>query len=203
MINAIIFDFGDVFLNLDFKLFESEMKKIGIQEWTKDLEELSIQFEIGNIDELTFISEIQKKCSTSDLVAVRTAWNSLIGDFPLERLEFLQIISEKYRIFLLSNTNSTHIEKFEHKAGLSFARDFYSCFEKIYFSYEFQKRKPEEATFKFLINAHNLIPKKTLFVDDKLENIVAAQKIGLQTWHLNPKTEDVTQLLDILKTLNE
>ena len=47
----------------------------------------------------------------------------------------------------------------------------------------------------------NLSSKKTLFVDDKLENIEGAKKAGLQTWHLNPKTEDVTSLLEFIKNI--
>lgn len=203
MITAIIFDFGDVFLNLDFNKFKLQMKNCGIEEWNDEFEALHNQFELGKIDELDFFTTIQKKCELSDVVTIREAWNSLLGDFPLGRLEFLQMITEKYRLFLLSNTNQTHIEKFEHKAGLSFARDFYACFEKVYFSFEINKRKPDEDTFKFVINSHNLLPKKTLFIDDKLENILSAQKLGLHTWHLDPKTEDITMLMDKLKAMHD
>jgi putative hydrolase of the HAD superfamily len=41
-----------------------------------------------------------------------------------------------------------------------------------------------------------LTPKKTLFVDDKLENIGAAKKLELQTWHLQVGKEEVTDLFN-------
>ena len=201
MIDTIIFDFGDVFINLDCGATEKALEQLGVKEWNSDLDILNKKYEVGKIDELAFIEGIQKHTHNADLVTIREAWNALLLDFPLYRLEFLQMIASKYRLFLLSNTDSTHIDKFEHKVGQSFARDFYGCFEKVYFSFEIGKRKPDENTYKYIIGNHNLVPKKTLFVDDKLENIEGAKKAGLQTWHLNPKTEDVTSLLEFIKNI--
>ncbi|NHN25100.1 HAD family phosphatase [Flavobacterium jejuense] len=201
MIDTIIFDFGDVFINLDFDATQKALHELGIKEWNSELDKLNKSYEVGKIDELEFIKGVQKHTNGAELVTIREAWNALLLDFPLYRLEFLQMISSKYRLFLLSNTDSTHIDKFEHKVGQSFARDFYSCFEKVYFSFEIGQRKPDENTYKYIIGNHNLVPKKTLFVDDKLENIEGAKNVGLQTWHINPKTEDVTSLLEIIKTI--
>ncbi|WP_130735593.1 HAD family phosphatase [Flavobacterium sp. J27] len=199
MIDTIIFDFGDVFINLDHNATEKALQNLGVREWNSELDALNKSYEVGKIDELAFIEGIQRHTNAADLLTIREAWNAILLDFPLYRLEFLQMIGSKYRLFLLSNTDSTHIDKFEHKVGQSFARDFYSCFEKVYFSFEIGQRKPDENTYKYIINNHNLVPKKTLFVDDKLENIEGAQKAGLQTWHLNPKKEDVTLLFEKLK----
>ncbi|RBA29244.1 HAD family hydrolase [Flavobacterium tibetense] len=196
MIEAIIFDFGDVFLNLDKEATVRELKKLGLKEWTPELEQLNYQYEIGKIDELEFMCGIQKHIAKCDILAIREAWNAILLDFPLYRLEFLQLLSGKFRLFLLSNTDQTHIDKFEHKVGQSFARDFYGCFEKVYFSYDIHLRKPDENAFKFVINNHNLIPKKTLFIDDKKENINAAKKLGFVTWNLQVGKEDVTQLFE-------
>lgn len=196
MIEAIIFDFGDVFLNLDKEAPRREFKKLGLKEWTPELEQLNYQYEIGKIDELEFMSSIQKHIGNCDILAIREAWNSLLLDFPLYRLEFLQLVSTKYKLFLLSNTDQTHIDKFEHKVGQSFARDFYSCFEKVYFSFDIHMRKPDENAFKYVLNSHNLTPKKTLFIDDKKEHTEAAKKLGLLTWNLQVGKEDVTQLFE-------
>lgn len=201
MIEAILFDFGDVFINLDKEATTRELKKLGLKDWNKELQELNIKYEVGKIDELEFISGIQKHIPNAELSDIRNAWNSILIDFPLERLEFLQLLSTRYRLFLLSNTDQTHIDKFEHLVGQSFARDFYSCFDKVYFSYDIKLRKPDEKAFKFILNNHNLAPKKTFFVDDNEDNIKSAKNIGIHTWHINPQTEDVTQLLDKLKTV--
>ncbi|WMW77342.1 HAD family phosphatase [Flavobacterium sp. 20NA77.7] len=194
MIDAIIFDFGNVFINLDANAPLEALKKLGVTDWNEELDYLNKSYETGKIDELTFMQGIQKQLPQAELVEIREAWNSILLDFPLYRLEFLQMLTSKYKLYLLSNTDATHIEKFEHKVGQSFAREFYSCFEKVYFSFEFGFRKPEAKAFQFVLNNHNLTPKKTLFIDDKLENIKAAEELGIQTWHLQVGQEDVVDL---------
>ena len=196
MIEAIIFDFGDVFIDLNKQAIDSEFRKLGLTAWHDDLDTLNKKYEIGKIDELEFMEGFQKHLPNVGLVEIRAAWNSILGDFPLYRLEFLQMISSKYRLFLLSNTDHTHIEKFEHNEGQTFARDFYSCFEKVYFSYEIGIRKPDENAFRYVINNHNLNPKKTLFVDDKKENTDMAEKLGFQVWNLQVGIDDVVELFD-------
>ena len=114
----------------------------------------------------------------------RTFINDNFQLLPLYRLEFLQMLSKKYRLFLLSNTDSIHIATFENKSGISFYRDFYQCFEKVYFSFEIGIRKPNPEAYQYIINKHELSPKRTLFVDDKKENTDAAAAIGLHVWNL-------------------
>jgi putative hydrolase of the HAD superfamily len=202
MIDTIIFDFGNIFINLDEVAYEKGFKEIGIDIHSEAFITISKTYERGKIDELEFIQKLIPLCNTDDLLVIRNTWNSILLDFPLRRLEFAQMIGSQFQLFLLSNTNATHIDKFEHKEGQSFARDFYSCFEKVYFSFEIGKIKPDESIYRYVINNHNLIPKKTLFVDDKIENIEGAKLAGLQTWQLDPKTEDVTELLNFLKKMN-
>ena len=196
MIDTIIFDFGDIFINLDKEATPLALKKLGLKEWNSNLDALNLDFEKGKISETEFILGFQNYIPNASIHQIREAWNAILIDFPLYRLEFLQMLSQKYRLFLLSNTDSIHIEQFQHKAGISFYRDFYQCFEKVYFSYELGMRKPDAAIFEFVIKEHNLSPKNTLFVDDNLENIKSAQKLGLQTWHLQKGEEDVIDLFE-------
>ena len=203
MIDTIIFDFGNIFINLDPKATETSFAQLGLNNWSNDLVELNHLYEFGKIDEYKFITGIQKHIPNADLVAIRQAWNAQVADFPLKRLEFLQFIKAKYKLFLLSNADQTHIDHFEHKEGISFSRDFYSCFEKTYFSFDIAMRKPDERVFQLILNNHNIDPKTTLFIDDTPENVEGAQKAGLKTWLLNPVKEDVTQLFDFLETLDD
>ena len=110
--------------------------------------------------------------------------------------EFLQLLSKKFRLFLLSNTDAIHIDHFEQREGASFYGDFYQCFEKVYFSYEMGMRKPDAEIYTTLINRHELSPKRTLFVDDKKENTDVAKALGLHVWNLQVGKEDVIELLD-------
>lgn len=196
MIDTIIFDFGDIFINLDKQAPITKFKKLGLTEWNSELDDLNIQFEIGKINDEEFIAGFQKQMPNASIEAILEAWNSVLLDFPLYRLEFLQLLSQKYRLFLLSNTDSIHIETFEKKVGTSFFRDFYQCFEKVYFSFEMGMRKPNPDIYKQLIKIHELSPKRTLFVDDRKDNTDAAKELGIHVWNLQVGKEDVVDLFN-------
>lgn len=196
MINTIIFDFGDVFIDKDNEAKMSALQALGLKEWNEDLERLERKFETGKVKEEGFLRGLQQHIPNASPEDIKAAWNKGIGEFPLYRLEFLQKLTQNYRLFLLSNTDPIHMEKFEHEAGASFFSDFYQCFEAIYFSHEIGSRKPEDKAFYFMINKHEIEPKKTLFVDDKEINIKAAEELGFQVWHLQVGKEDVVELLD-------
>lgn len=196
MINTIIFDFGDIFINLEKQASIDEFKKLGLDGPNAELLELNDLFEKGKITELQFIEGFQKFIPNADVHDIRKAWNAVIGEFPLYRLEFLQMLSHKYRLFLLTNTDSIHISRFEHKVGVSFFSDFYQCFEKVYYSFEMGMRKPSEDTFNYILKKHDLSPKRTLFIDDKKENTDAAEALGIQVWNLQVGQEDVVDLFE-------
>ena len=194
MINTIIFDFGDIFVNLNKQKEIDEFKKLGLDGPNEELIQLNDLFERGKISELEFIQGFQKYIPNADIHDIRKAWNSIIGEFPLYRLEFLQKLATKYRLFLLTNTDAMHISRFEHMAGISFFSDFYQCFEKVYYSYEMGMRKPQPEIFKYILNKHDLSPKRTLFVDDKKENTDTAASLGINVWNLQVGEEDVVDL---------
>ncbi len=196
MIDTIIFDFGDIFINLDKKATIDGLERLGLSSWNKDLDRLNISFEKGQISRDEFLLGIQKQIPNATIDEILMAWNAVLLDFPLYRLEFLQLLSKKFRLFLLSNTDAIHIDHFEQREGASFYGDFYQCFEKVYFSYEMGMRKPDAEIYTTLINRHELSPKRTLFVDDKKENTDAAKALGLHVWNLQVGKEDVIELLD-------
>jgi glucose-1-phosphatase len=194
MINTIIFDFGDIFINLEKEAQIEAFKKLGLNGPNDELIEANDQFEKGELTELQFLETFNKFIPNASLEEIRTAWNTIIGEFPLYRLEFLQLLSHKYKLFLLTNTDEIHISRFEHKVGISFFSDFYQCFEKVYYSYEMGMRKPDPAVFSFIMNKNDLSPKRTLFIDDKKTNTDAAASLGLHVWNLKVGEEDVVDL---------
>ncbi len=194
MINTIIFDFGDIFINLDKQATLDGLKKLGLSDWNEELNQLNMSFEKGQISSENFLLGIQKHTPKASIEEVAIAWNAVLLDFPLKRLEFLQKLSKKYRLFLLSNTDSIHIETFERENGVSFYSDFYQCFEKVYYSFEIGMRKPDLEIYNYILSKHNLIAKHTLFVDDKKENTAAASTLGIHVWNLQVGREDVVDL---------
>ena len=196
MIKNIIFDFGDIFINLDKTATYKAMAALGVTEISEDMIAVYHQYEKGLLSTDEFLNFYHQKngVKREDLIE---AWNAILLDFPKHRLEFVKQLAEdkKYRLFLLSNTNDLHISWVKKSCGMEFYNEFKNCFEQFYLSHEINFRKPDTAIYEFVLNENNLTPKETLFVDDLEENTLAAEKLGIQTWNLNPEKEDVTNLL--------
>lgn len=202
MIKNIIFDFGDIFINLDKKATHKELEKLGVSNISDEIMLVVHQYEKGLITSRDFINFFSSKfsVSSSDLVF---AWNSILLDFPLTRLAFLKELSnsKKYRLFLLSNTNDLHISWVQENWGLKLYNEFKKCFEKFYLSYEINLSKPSSEIYEFVLTENNLNAQETIFVDDLKENTAAANRLGIHTWNLIPGEEDVTQLFTKKQTL--
>jgi len=195
MIKNLIFDFGDIFINLDKKATYIELEKLGITEISDEMMAVANEYEKGLIstDEFIAFFTVQLKIAKKDLVY---AWNAVLLDFPMSRLAFIKALSKhkKYRLFLLSNTNELHISWIQENWGMKLFTEFKNCFEQFYLSHEIHFRKPDAEIYEFVLNENNLIAKETIFIDDVEENTISANALGIHTWNLIPGQEDVTQL---------
>ena len=128
-------------------------------------------------------------------------WNFMLKDFPEHRLDFIKTLKNKgdYKLILLSNTNDLHITWI--KENVWFYNDFKACFDAFYLSHEVNIAKPNPAIFNFVLNKNNLKAEECFFIDDNQSNIESANALGFKTWHINPKTEDVTTLFETKKNL--
>ena len=193
-IKNIIFDLGGVILNIDFKRTVNALKKLGIDNFTTYMSQLHIssffkEYELGKIDDATFIKSIQS-LSPKPLTEeeVTNAWNALLLDFPQERIELLQSLKKKYRLFLLSNTNLIHYRKYQEQIYLQTGGYLEDIFEKTYYSHSVGLSKPDVAIFQLVINENKLDPSETLFVDDTESNMPGAKQAGLHIAHLKAGT---------------
>lgn len=195
MIKNIIFDFGDIFINLDKQGTYKALAKLGVSEVTQSMIQNYHNYEKGLMSTSDFVDfyESEFGIKKQDLI---DAWNAVLLDFPKRRLEFLQELNlqNKYRLFLLSNTNDLHIKWVENSVGNPFFNAFKNCFEQFYLSHEIHLRKPDSEIYEFVLHQNNLIAEETLFVDDLKENTDAASKLGIHVWNLDPQKDDVTEL---------
>ena len=195
MIKNIIFDFGDIFINLDKPATLKELEKLGISNISNEAWEVVYQYEKGFITTEKFTTYFfnEFKIPKEDLVF---AWNAILLDFPKRRLNFLKelVKSKKYKLFLLSNTNDLHISWIKNDWGMDLYNDFKNCFEQFYLSHEIHFRKPNKDIYEFVLNENNLIASETLFIDDTKENTDTADLLGIKTWHLIPGKDDVIEL---------
>ena len=163
MIKTLLFDFGDVFLNLDKEATARELKKLGAKKFTPVMQRINNQYEKGEITSEEFVGYYQNwfpKVSNQQLI---NAWNAILLDFPEHRILFLEKLaaSKEYQLLLLSNTNEIHIDWVKENIP-HFVR-FKKCFEKFYLSHEINLRKPEASIYEFVMNVNNLNPEHIFF----------------------------------------
>ncbi len=183
----IIFDFGGVILNIDYRLTEQAFAKLGLRDFEKihsqkAQEEIFNAFETGMLSPGQFREEIRKYIGSATDNQIDAAWNSMLLDLPAERIVLLDKLKKSNRIFLLSNTNQIHFRSFSAYMENKFKRNIFSdVFEKAYVSHEVHMRKPGAEIFELVVRENKLIKEETLFIDDSIQNIEGAKKIGLNT----------------------
>ena len=206
-IKSIIFDLGGVILNLNYSKTEDEFKKIGVLNFKEFYSQkkqalLFDDFEKGKIKPEAFISSFKEsenlKIKEIDFI---NAWNAMLLEIPIEKLQFIDGLKKDYKIILLSNTNEIHIKKFEDDLKKNnMLEQFYKCFDKIYYSSRMGKRKPEENCFNQVLEENGLIAENTLFIDDSIQHIEGAKKAGIKTFHLEKNKSILDLVPDIIQS---
>lgn len=186
-IKNIIFDLGGVILDLNYQATIDAFVEIGIKDFSslysqKEQKQIFDDFEIGKINSNQFISSIQSLTqnyiSKDEIIA---AWNAMLLEINTKKLDYLLSIKERFRIFLLSNTNEIHISKFEGVlAKKNELKKFYDCFEKVHYSSRLSLRKPNVDCFKTVLEINNLNASETIFIDDSIQHIEGAKNCGIK-----------------------
>jgi glucose-1-phosphatase len=193
MIKNIIFDLGVVLLNIDFQKTMAAFKNLGIENIDEIFSGYSQSgffddFEKGLISPEEFREEIQKllydKVSDDQ---IDEAWNAMILEFPVDRINFVMGCRNNYRTFLLSNTNAIHFPVYNKQIQEKYLlHDLSDLFEKAYYSYRLDLRKPDKEIFELVINENSLVPEETLFIDDSPQHIATAASLGIKTFLFVP-----------------
>jgi putative hydrolase of the HAD superfamily len=190
----IIFDLGGVILNLDNRKTEDAFHAMGAKNFREYFgpgmaASFFREYETGKINDQQFLVSLRDliHADVPDPVLIM-AWNAMLLDFPPERIRLLDDLrSQKYRLFLFSNTNALHLKEVHRIYSSSFPeRQLDDHFEKAYYSHLMGMRKPDAESFHLILAENNLQAEATLFVDDTLVNIEAARRLGLKAVHLTP-----------------
>lgn len=191
-IKNIVFDLGGVILNIDPSLTTEAFAQLGYKDfptvYTKFSQaKLFDHFELGKITPDEFRNHIKSGLDESITTKqIDEAWNKLILDFPDERINMIQKLKSRYRLFLLSNTNKIHYDFYTRSYRSKYVFNFSALFEKAYYSFAVNMRKPDETIFKLVIKENNLLPEETLFIDDTEINVKAAVELGMKGVWLKP-----------------
>lgn len=99
---------------------------------------------------------------------------SLATPLMKENYEYIKSLKEKgYHLYLLSNITEDSFQYINEVLDLSHFVD-----GGVY-SYQEHVKKPEHTIYQTVLKRFHLDPKETIFFDDKLKNVVAANENGL------------------------
>ncbi|MFW9936757.1 MAG: HAD family hydrolase [Candidatus Thorarchaeota archaeon] len=77
-----------------------------------------------------------------------------------------------YTVSLMSNTHDIHAKSND-------LRGFYDMFDNVFLSNELGMIKPDIEKYKYVLNKLDTKPKKCVFIDDKIRNLIPARELGI------------------------
>ena len=187
-LKAIIFDLGGVILNIDYNKTSKAFKDAGVSNIDemysqKNADALFQNLEEGKISEEHFFNSIREVSGTNlTNKQITQCWNSMLLDFRADTLASIKKLRPRYKVFLLSNTNSIHLRQFyKIHSSLPDDQEFEDYFDAVYYSHLIGFRKPDAAAYQFVLEKNQLNANECLFIDDSYQNIEGAQRAGFQT----------------------
>ena len=203
MIKNIIFDIGNVILN--FNLANILPKFTGNKEEQKFILDNIINspewlgnalIDTGYIKKEDAIEIVKDRTNHVNDELISNFWNNY-NDYALIDNRVIDLIKglkeNDYKIYLLSNINP-YTHDFVKTSGLFDIVDGYVL------SYIEHKIKPYESIYKTLISRYDLNPKECLFIDDREENILTANKLGVLG--KNVEADNYDSIINLLEQYN-
>jgi len=181
--SAVVFDLGMVLLNFDYKIMIERLEKVepGLGnhfiENYKSNYDVHRNFERGKISETDFVEEMLNSLNHKIDAETFCKFYSEIFTLNEKVAGLLPVLKNKYRLFLLSNTNSIH-QKYGWKDY-----PFLVHFEKQFLSHEVGAVKPDEKIYRAVEKYSCLPPEEHIFIDDIKEYADAAKNLGWDAIH--------------------
>ena len=190
----ILFDLGGVILDINIQATLKQFYELGfpaeLMQYPESMStDVFFKYQTGKLDTEQFRNAIRESAGVemSDQV-FDEAWNAMLIRIPEERATLLKRLSERYPLYMLSNTSSLHVEVFEPMFLKSAGLSIHEVFTKIYYSHEIGWHKPDHEAWEFVIKDAGIKPEETLFLDDSIHNVKASQELGFQAIHIHERT---------------
>ncbi len=176
--SAIVFDLGQVLLQFDYKYFVEKVNKhkAGIGERFLNVYQQNYHihrdFEKGKISEKMFIAqmlEYLEHCIDEETFC--KYWSDIFS-FNEDVIALLPELKKRYKLYLVSNTNSIH-KKYGYQDY-----EFLKLFDRLFLSHEVGFVKPEEEIYRVVEKASGFPSEEHIFIDDILEYVNAAKTLG-------------------------
>lgn len=120
----------------------------------------------------------------------------ITGDMNLEALyevegtkDLIQRLRKKYKVAALTNMGPELFALWSRKWGFSHVYDY------VYYSGQYKIKKPDARLYEIILKDTNSSPQNTVFLDDTLENVQAARKLGIHGIHFKNPVQAEAELV--------
>lgn len=201
-LKAVIFDVGNVLVNLDFEHWHQAFKENNlVLPREVHIQSLITDYGTGKITTEDFFFKIRESSGVHDLSFenFKRIWNSLVTHVYSDAIFIIPSLkTHGIKAFALSDTNKMHVDHInELYLKMNPQDQFTHLFDKCYFSHETGTKKTSDEAFAKILKEQNLKPEECLFIDDTKENTERARKLGFHVLHYTPKNTP----LDIIKKI--
>jgi len=199
-IKAVVFDMGGVYVQTKDKNPRTRLaQRLGLtyEELSEIVfhSETAYQATVGANDEQVHWDFLAQHFGLSS-DEMQTFWDKFWGGDYLDQelLAYSKILKETYPLGLLSNAWSGARDLLTRKFG------FLDIFDVSVFSAEVRMAKPDPQFYQWMLDALQVDAGETIFVDDFIENILAAQALGFKTVHFMQTSQAIQKITAILGT---
>lgn len=177
MIEAVLFDIGNVLLNFDYQRTVrslSEHTGVSPEDLAKVLEDLHFAHETGELSQLGYFEEVARRTGFAESEEVfHKAFSDIFT--PNEPMwELVRPLFGKVPVYLFSNTSARHeqwiFEKYPEM----------SQFDGSFFSWRLGCMKPDREYYRKSLSTLPFPPEKIAYFDDLEPNILQGREWGLQ-----------------------
>lgn len=194
MIKVIIFDVGGTYLKGSFVDFVNNSRKIlGIDgKFHTDKEVIfDKDFNKGKISaEICFQKYFKVPISDSQMKKIIKIWTTTWKLYP-DMKKIVEKLNKNYRLAVLSNSDPLNSPSFAKKG-------WYKYFDTLILSHELGILKPNKKIYQITIDKLKVQPNESVFIDDQIDCLKPAKKMGINTILF----KSPTQLQEDLKKLN-
>jgi len=193
MIDTIFFDWGSALIENPTPAFTKSISlklEISQQQFIDTYKLFSYRFERGMIEENDMWIGFSRELNIEIEPSGTSLWYEAFSEIYIPQDKVFKIASNLsqngYKIGLLSNTEIPAMNFFLEKNYLMLTNNIFSCAEGY--------AKPDYELYQIALTKMKSGADKSLFIDDKPENIKAAAHLGINTIHFENYSQFISDL---------
>lgn len=185
MIKLIIFDIGGVLVDFTEDMYihylhEQIVPEVPERDLEKFILPLTVLMEYGNLSVPELEHMVGKHFGVEKLNLHWVEGYKRISKPMIKEIKLLNTIAKHYRVVLLSNVSHSRYDELK-RSYLRLVK-----MKKAYTSYSIGLRKPGPKIYDYVLDAEKVRPNEAVFIDNQIENVLGAEKVGINAvWFRN------------------